>query len=306
MSLPFTPPPFVRLALTLRAATPLELPGWLGSTFHGALGQALRHRDAAETHAESPSAARWLRPHHAPLPAWLPVADVPPLALRPPSVAARRRHLSPGAPLRFELVALHRDPTSLTALLEALTTQLPELDFGRERQRVRVEALRSAGRPLLVDGALTDLPLRETVAPLQAPPTPRVLRFATHTPLVLRRDGALLERPRPYDLALAAARRLAALQAAYGEPPAEVHLVELAERLTRDLELVDGQWSPFREKRYSARQRRRHPVHGSLGGALLRGEVAPLAALLHAARPFGLGKGTALGLGAFDVSLSAD
>ena len=75
MSLPFTPPPFVRLALTLRAATPLELPGWLGSTFHGALGQALRHRDAAETHAESPSAARWLRPHHAPLPAWLSAAN---------------------------------------------------------------------------------------------------------------------------------------------------------------------------------------------------------------------------------------
>ncbi|MBX3248528.1 MAG: CRISPR system precrRNA processing endoribonuclease RAMP protein Cas6 [Myxococcales bacterium] len=62
------------------------------------------------------------------------------------------------------------------------------------------------------------------------------------------------------------------------------------------------QWRRFRGERWSSRQRRRHRVEGTLGHARFEGPTARLGQVLRWTEPFGLGEGTALGLGGFVVS----
>lgn len=296
-----TPPPFVRLSVELEATTPLVLRGWLGSTLHGAIGHALRRRDGAESFESSPSYRRWMEADHPPLPGWMATGRVAPLVLRPPPVVAERRHLAKGDRLVIELVCLHRDPTSIGALCEALE-RLEDRGFGGRDQRLRLASIRSGGRELVQNHRVVEMPIVEHAdAPTDSPPA---LVLEARTPLALRREGQSLTNPHPLDLALAALRRIVSLRFAFDAPLAEFHLGDLADALTRDVEVDRSEWRRFHDERWSSRQHKAHQVDGVLGTTTLRGDLGPLAALLARAEPFGLGKGTALGLGSFVVAHS--
>lgn len=299
-----TPPPYARLRVELEALTPLVLRGWLGSTLHGAIGHALRRHDRADSFDASPSYRRWMEANHPPLPPWLATGRVAPLVLRPPPVIAERRHLAAGHRFAVELVCLHRDPSSVTALCEALN-RLPERGFGGKEQHVRVTSIRSDGLELLRDDRIVDVPIVERVATSAPSDEPNMLLVEARSPLSLRREGQLLDEPEPLDLALAALRRLLSLRYAFGGTPSELHLGDLAEELTHDVRVARSEWRRFRGDRWSSRQRKAHRVEGALGSATWVGRVGPLGELLRRSEPFGLGKGTGLGLGSFSLAMSS-
>lgn len=294
-----SPPPFVRLRVELEATTSLTLRGWLGSTLHGAIGHALRRHDRADSFDASPSYRRWMETDHPPLPAWVATGRIAPLVLRPPPVVAEQRHLPKGERLVTELVCLHRDPASIGALCEALCG-LSERGFGAKEQFVRVGSIRSAGRELLQNGRVVEMPVVERVETDSE--VARELVLEARSPLVLRREGQLVAEPDPIDLALAALRRVISLRFAFDAAIEEFHLGDFADALTREIEPAHAEWHHFRSERWSSRQGKAHQVDGVLGTATFHGEVTPLAQLLTRAEPFGIGKGTALGLGSFVVA----
>lgn len=300
------PPPFVRLRVEAEAVTPLVLRGWLGSTLHGALGHALRRRDSASAFDASPSYRRWMEADHPDLPSWVATGRVAPIVLRPPPVVAERRHLPQGERFVVELVCLHRDPASVGALCEALL-RLPERGFGARDQHVRVTSIRTGRVELIRDGHIADMPVLEQIdlSTSADGPEPTTLLVEARSPLMLRRQGQVLDAPQPLDLALAALRRIVSLRFACGSPTGELHLGDLADDLTREVDVNRSEWRRFRGDRWSSRQRRTHRVEGVLGSVTILGRVGPLAELLRRVESFGLGKGTALGLGHFVSAASA-
>lgn len=306
-------PPRIRLAVSLRARADSHLSAWTGSMLHGALGHALRRVDDVDRFEASPSYRAWMEADggHGVKAAGVGTASA--LVLRPPTVSGPGRNVGQDEILDFEVMAFRRDPKNVAALIEALT-HVGSQGLGPDHVHFDTSRITSGDVALWRDGRLVDLPAVDRHDPaVGLPALPAALTVALVTPTSLRREGEILREPELLDVVLAAARRLLAIAATWGEVDEVPHLGQVAQRACAPWELVEADWKPFDARRWSSRQQRRHPVSGVLGHARYkvrmgaRGEDVALAAtLLQRAALVGIGKGTALGLGAISVFAGTD
>lgn len=293
-------PPVIALDIRFEALEKVRLSGWLGSVLHGALGSALREvacsDGCAGRHDREPERCAWARLLEAPArPAGVSerVAAMAPrrLWLRPPPPDDALA-LEPGDELRFGLGLVGSAERDLGALLTALE-RMAVTGIGRQRGRMRLVRVGSGGRVVWEGGQVRGRPV--PAEPPGIPSGPLVLR--TRTPLRIVRDGRI-EAPRFADVVGAAARRLVALAAFYGRGEPDVRAGELQAAASCHRARIEAVWEPFRADRYSARQRRRHPMEGHVG-AMWIDDPGPFRPLLAAAVPYGIGKGTSFGFGVF-------
>jgi hypothetical protein len=276
------------LRFELRAAGRVELPGWLGSTLHGAVAAALKRRccppGCAARHAERPCAyARLLEPPPAPrgVPPRLAAMAPLPFVLRPPAPGPARV-LRDGEPLDFALALIGRAGDESGAVMAAVE-EAGRRGLGRGRGRLalaRVAIERGPLAPAAAGGRVT---------------------VRTVTPLRLYERGKLVREPGLAELAAAAARRLEALDAFHGAAAMSV-AEETLQDVLAGAAVERAAWAPFHVTRFSSRQDRRHPMDGVTGECTVTGASRDLALLLRAAAAAGIGKAATFGFGSIEVA----
>jgi hypothetical protein len=295
------------LDVTLRAIEELRLPGWIGSTLHGALGTALAaatcspacrrgHALGARPCAYSrlfvePAAPGMregviagMRPH--------------PLVLRPPP-PAEPRILAPGDRLAFGLTLIGRAIEDLGPLVAGLEG-MAQRGLGKRRGASRLEKVESRGQ--LVFRPPRTLRGPEPDVPTSPPDVLHALRVRSATPLRLYREARPIRQPSFADLVEAALRRHDALAALNGEPVVPL-LAPASKALdaARQVKVAGAEWRTFSVPRYSSRQKQKHLMAGAQGFAIYEGPIAPCWELLELATRIGIGKATSFGFGLIEI-----
>lgn len=286
-----TPPPSVTLRARYHARESVSLPAFLGGTMHGALGHAIE--------AVGGSADGILGRRTAPDDAPAFVRASPPSAcVMIPPPPGRARTLHAGEALELAVLLVAPDAPRIGVVLAALE-KLGTRGLGRGRGRLALDrVVDGSGRLVWKGGQVVEAPAPD-VGVRASGVGPWTVR--AHTPLHLVRAGGLVACPTAADLVLAAARRLVGLAWTYGEP-VEAELQELKRETSADLAGgVAGDWSQVRGERWSERQRRRHPVEGVMGVLAMPPRIERYLPLITRALRFGVGKGTALGLGQLEL-----
>ncbi len=298
-------PPVYRLQVELRSKAEARLPGWLGSTLHGALGGALRaatcSRSCAAKHPVEPRRCPYVRlfePVAAPegTPAWIAASPAPRLAICPPA-PDDPRVLAAGDHLAFSVLLLGDAAAGDVGYLLAALERMAAHGLGRGRGRFELTRVTSGTETVWEGGSVTGRPERATPADIAG----LGLVLSTNTPLRVVRGGELV-RPRFEDLVGAAARRVVSLAVLAGEPNAgELRIDALVTGAATHRARIEASWEPFHTRRWSSRQRRAHAMHGYLG-ELRVDDAGPYLDWLRAGALAGIGKGTALGFGHVELS----
>lgn len=123
------------------------------------------------------------------------------------------------------------------------------------------------------------------------------------TPLRMLEGGRLV-RSVPFPLLFRTLfRRVQALQVFWGEETMQPGLRETLYDLADRVQLTGERWVLHEEARYSTRQRRMVPLTGILGEAWYEGEMMPLLPYLELGTWVHVGKGSAVGLGAYRLDV---
>ncbi len=299
-------PPVLSLVVRLAATERVQLPSWLGSMLHGAIGRALRRVACSEQcharHAAQRDRCAYARLFESPSPPRAASERVAAMAphrmwLVPPA-PAEPRDLEAGRTLDFEIRLVRSGEADLGWLLAALE-RMATKGLGRRRGRMRLDGVSSEGKPIWQAGQARGRPA-SIVTPV-LPSGPIVLR--TVTPLRIVRDGSV-QPPRFEDLVAAAARRIVAIAAFFGSGEPALNIAELRAAAAAHRARIDAVWSPYRMVRYSSSQSRRHPMEGHTGEMTID-DAGPFADLLSAAAPLSIGKSTAFGFGAYELRSGA-
>ncbi len=321
---------YVTLDVTMTAEAAAHLPPYKGSTLRGAFGHAFR-RVACPFRACPPCLVPKTCPYTyvfetpprdetgwtARLPA------VPhPFILEPPP--GDRTVYAPDEAMTFGLVLIGRAIDFAPYFVVALR-EMGRAGLGRGRARWRLARItdRAAGATLY-DGA-TDaerLLAQPTVHfPSLAPAFPSLAPAASsrsgggegegegaqvtvrfETPTRLKYDGHLNDKPEFHVLMRNLLRRLSALATCHCGFTLDVDFRDLIRRAeqvaTRSADLRWVDW-----ERYSARQDARMTLGGFVGTATFAGDLAPFTPFLRLGEVVHVGKGTAFGLGKYQLSL---
>jgi hypothetical protein len=305
----------VRLRVTIRAAEPLDLPAYKGSTLRGALGVSLKRlccaarRRSCEScslrfsclyvylfetplSAEGQDAERY---RNAPHPFVLQVKRDAPL------------RLGPGDEWSFQMTVVGRAIEWLPFVAAALR-KMGELGVGKGRGRfdlVRIAALNGTGVAveILYNGESFSFPSFQLDANGSVPARwSRRDRFRVRflTPLRLVFRGELVRAPEFHILAGHLARRLELLERFHcrGESGLDTKAVIEA---AREVELLENSTRWYDWERYSHRQGRKMRLGGLVGEAVYRGDPSRFEPLLTLGNWVNVGKNTSFGLGRYEV-----
>lgn len=294
------------LDVALRAREELLLPGWTGSTLHGALGTTLAAVSCSpaclRSHALGARPCAYSRLFEEPVPRGDEKGVIAgmrphPLVLRPPA-PGEPRALGAGDRFGFGVTLVGPAIGDLRPLLAALE-EMASRGLGKGRGSARLESVSSAGKVVFRPPRTLRAPAPDGGRELAGG---RAVRIRATTPLRLYRAGELIDEPTFGDLVDAALRRYEALVTYHGEPEAPplgeaCRAVEPArEVVARELE-----WRRFRAIRYSSRQDQKHPMAGVMGRATYEGAIARYGELLEVATRIGIGKATSFGFGLIEL-----
>ncbi|MEW5892434.1 MAG: CRISPR system precrRNA processing endoribonuclease RAMP protein Cas6 [Pseudomonadota bacterium] len=286
--------PMLRLHFGLRAAEPLRLAGYAGSTWHGALGHALL--------ALAPASAELLYGSES-------VGDVPrPMVLLP--YASGPEH-APGAGLGFSLT-LFGPAVEHAAVVALAVEHLAERGLGTRHARLRlmqasVELADGTLQPWLGPaGVAAAVPAPVTAAEVAAlwsgwPARRAVLAFDTR--LRLKHASGLLRSAPPARVLLQRLlERVSALCLHYGAGlPLPEDLVRAVLAVAESV-AVEGQGLRWQEwERLSGRTGMRMPFGGLVGRLAMRGNLAPLLPWLGLGEWLHLGSKSSFGLGHYTL-----
>lgn len=291
MNVPPVAPTTITLTVELDALEPLRLPGWLGSTLHGALGWAM-----AEVDAESPLLRIPEPPQGAP--GFVRAMGTPPLLVAPPPPGSPRE-LAAGEPLRFDLVLVGSARRELRTLLRALR-RLGEAGLGEGRGAATLVRVYDRAGTIASGGKIHREPVVDELAVPAGPPSGS-LTVRTVTPLRLEHKKEVLDVPELADLVGAAARRLLSVAALHEGRVVDLRVDELVERVRGSSRIVEHGFEPFVVERWSERQQKRHEMTGTHGWVRYEGGLAEARGWLLAAQRLGIGKGVAFGFGRIDL-----
>lgn len=134
------------------------------------------------------------------------------------------------------------------------------------------------------------------------PVVPRLGESVTITwirPVRALRTGRPLTAMNFEDLIFAILRRIKALESYYGKGPVS-DFQDLLDKV-KDIKCEPKELMWVEDHRFSRRQRRSVSLSGLVGSMVLRGKLEPFGELLALGRDLGVGKGTALGLGRYEI-----
>jgi hypothetical protein len=304
--------PYVRLAFTLRAEAPAELPEYQGSMLRGAFGHALR-RMVCVMGREQPCATCRLRRECVYTRLFETfVEGEPPPFLRGLPTSPRpyvfeprggARNLAAGDALAFDLVLVGQ-AADLQAFAILAVERMAAAGLGRARHRFALEGV-ACREP---DGSWREVLGGAGLAPAtpglpagELPDASRaLLRFLTPTRLKIH--DHLVATIGFRALAFAMLRRALEL-AHFHVPGATVDwtfrpLLEAAGAV--EVRAANLRWRDWR--RYSNRQQSTMSLGGFVGELELAGDLAPFAPLLRAAEVLHVGKGATFGLGRMEIA----
>ncbi|HEY6323093.1 MAG TPA: CRISPR system precrRNA processing endoribonuclease RAMP protein Cas6 [Thermoanaerobaculia bacterium] len=303
--------PYVRLAFTLRALAPAELPEYQGSMLRGAFGHALRTMVCVMGREQACAGCRLRREcvytrlfetfvEGAPPPLMRGLPTSPrPYVFEPRGDA---RQLAAGATLGFDLLLVGQ-AADLQAFAVLAVERMAAAGLGRARHRFAVESVtcrepEDGRRELLAGGGLApgavELPAGELPDPSRA-----CLRFVTPTRLKVR--DRLVATIGFRALAFAMLRRTLEL-AHFHVPGAAIDwsfrpLLQAAGAV--EVSAARLHWRDW--QRYSNRQQCEMSLGGFVGELELAGDLAPFGPLLRAAEVLHVGKGATFGLGKMEI-----
>lgn len=190
--------PYVRLAFTLRALAPADLPEYQGSMLRGAFGQALRRMVCVMSREQERAACRLRRECvHTRLFETFIEGEAPPLLRGLPTSPrpfifeprGEARHLAAGEDLAFDLVLIGQ-AADLQAFAILAVERMAGAGLGRARHRFALQSVACRepdGRRLDVLGGAGLSPVIPSLPTSELPDTSRVLlRFLTPTRLKIR------------------------------------------------------------------------------------------------------------------------
>jgi len=305
------PVPYVRLAFTLRALAPADLPEYQGSMLRGAFGHALR-RMVCVMGREQPCSTCRLRREcvHTRLFETFIEGDPPPLLRGLPTSPrpfifeprGEARHLAAGEDLAFDLLLLGQ-AADLQAFAILAVERMAEAGLGRARHRFTLASVACRepdGRRLDVLGTAGLAPATPSLPTSDLPDASRaLLRFVTPTRLKIR--DHLVATIGFRALAFAMLRRTLEL-AHFHVPGADVDwtfrpLLDQAANV--QVKAANLHWRDW--QRYSSRQKTKMSLGGFVGDLELIGDLAPFAPLLRTAEILHVGKGATFGLGKMEI-----
>lgn len=324
------------LTVHLRAEERAEIPPFIGSALHGALGRAVwtvvcafpRRRECGGcllvSHCVYPRLFEPRAPDVAELRGLGIQSEAPrPLALGPEEgwtrKSGRPHRLAPGDPLPFRITLVGRAIHDLAYILVALG-RMAERGLGRSlgvadrdsaaetdgsptsrHGRFRLERVDDAASGTRIFDAESERVSKPRESMVPASPPPEAVEVVFVSPLRLKRNGRFTTRPSPAEVTRALARRAISLSTLYGEGGMAVWSGESAAvRAAESLTVESLETSLVHVERYSARQRARMSLPGIVGRARWRGgALRELWPLLLFGEVVQVGKGTALGFGRY-------
>lgn len=284
--------------LTYQAITPIHLPAFTGSMWHGALGHALRESVCCQQrpHHADDLYQRWFKPQAN--------VSVAPQALKvrnPPVPYIFRvsfdhaKTYQPNACFSVNFLLLQASDEDFTDLLTVFR-HIGKKGLGKKQGKarlLRVEQCFAEQSVLLYANDLCFLPTALSMPSLPICPEQAVLRFIT--PLQLSDPHKPLNAER---LLMGLIRRISLLHQCYAPNDLALDffaLKQCAQSIEMITDLQQVHW-----QRYSSRQKKSHPLSGYVGTIILTGEyLSVFWDYLYWGQWLHLGKQTSMGLGRY-------
>jgi len=317
-----------RLSFELEALDPISLPSYKGSTFRGGFGHAFKKSSCALRLRECDSCLLREKCAYSYVFETPPPSDTAimrkypraphPFVLEPPE--EERSLYRPGEPIVFGLTLIGRAIEYLPYFIYSFNL-LGEMGMGRGKGRFtlkRVRALthppasqttaeRREHAPPIYDGEskkLNMVPLSVAWQDLleeRPPPPDDRITVSFRTPTRIRYNGRLTLELEFHVLIRNLLRRISTLSYFHCGESLEVDFRSLIERaegiVSEDRHLRWHDW-----ERYSGRQDTRLKMGGFVGSVSFRGDVESFWPYLVLGRAVHVGKGTAFGLGRYEIS----
>lgn len=305
--------PYERFRFSLRLTGRTTLPGYKGSVFRGAFGNAFRKVVCIQRAGDC--AACGMRDRclyravfEPPAPSGFPDAGKysnapPPYIIVPP--LTDRRTFEPGETLGFEFILMGPSVNALPYFLFAFT-ELGRMGLGRDRGKfelVRVEVLENGSAAQIFDGATGTLrSFDPTVHILERPGDDGREAVSLHllTPLRIKvKNDLVTELAFPLFFERLA-ERLRLLGAFYGSSDRLPDLSPLA-ALAGEVRTTEDSLHWHEWERYSGRQKTTMNFGGLMGKISFAGSLGPLMPCLRLGEHLNVGQQTTFGLGRFRI-----
>lgn len=279
---------YLPIKISLISMETAVLPSYLGSTLRGAIGQAL-HQDA--------DAFNYLYKNRV-------LNDngqdiVNPYLIVPPAISDACYHT--GEELSFYIYLLGDAERYVQQLINALQ-KIKRLELGASRYPFELKKMVHSLEQRIIwqKGFFNAAAARGATLPYRCLSDIREMTIYAHTPLRIRRNGALLEDIDFPTIIRNITSRLEAIAARYGGwvDRAEAERIQtLSEKVT----IIQNHLELKNMKRYSNRLGEKMDFSGLLGSIQFEGELTPFVPWLYAAQILHIGRNTTFGMGRIEV-----
>ena len=309
---------------TLKALEPLILPPYKGSTLRGGFGAAFRRivcviRDKECSDCLLKGKCVYSYIFETPPPADTAIMRkykaVPhPFVIEPPF--ERKRVYRPGEELLFGLVLIGRAIDYLPYFIYTFD-ELGRTGIGKGRGRFELKTVTSHESPVTSEGIGNIIYTSETkiltgfgTTTLELPespfgpadPTPNRLTLSFLTPTRIAYDGSLTLDIEFHTIIRSLLRRISLLSYFHGNSNA-IPAFDFKGTIesAKAVETVDKNLRWYDWERYSSRQEQRIDMGGFVGEITFEGDLRPFMPLIKAGEVLHVGKGTAFGLGRYEI-----
>jgi len=299
-----------RLAVTLAAREPARLPYYKGSAIRGGFGLAFRRVACPYPRRECANCLLrqqcvWSYVFATPRPEDSTIMrkyeTIPhPFVIEPPD--DDKTEYGTGEELGFTLVLVGRAIDAVPYFIYTFE-QMAEQGLGAGRARFEVRGIAQDGQ-VFYDGHAKSIlsPVKSVTLTFDGDrEAARTARVRFRTPVRMTFEGRMARRPQFHVLFRSLLRRIGLL-AYFHDQPMEIDykgLIRRAETIvTTRASFATMQW-----RRYSTRQARAIEMQGVMGSATYEGDLEPFIPWLRVGEVLHVGKGTAFGMGKYEMEV---
>ncbi|MEA4845909.1 MAG: CRISPR system precrRNA processing endoribonuclease RAMP protein Cas6 [Clostridiaceae bacterium] len=279
---------YLPMKISLVSMGTAMLPAYLGSTLRGAVGQALQHDTIAFNYLYN---NRTLSKDGQDI--------VNPYVIVPPAINEAPYHA--GEELSFHIYLLGEAAQYAQSLINALH-DIQRLGLGASRYPFELKKVMQSldQRVIWQDGLFNVVAARSAILQYRSLSEIKKLTIRTHTPLRIRRDGALLETVDFPIIIRNITHRVEAIVTRYG---GWVDTMEIAriQALSSEVFITQNHLELKNMKRYSNRLEGKMDFSGLFGTIQFEGELTPFVPWLYAAQTLHIGRNTTFGMGRIEV-----
>ncbi len=279
---------YLPMRISLMSKETSVLPEYLGSTLRGAIGQALHHNTIAFNYLYN---NRTLSGDKQDI--------VNPYVIVPPAFNETSFHA--GEELGFQFFLLGEAAQYARSLVNALH-DIQKLKLGASRHPFILKKVTHSldQRVIWQEGLFNEVAARSVIVPYQSLSDIRRLTIRVHTPLRIRRNGALLEIIDFPTIIRNITHRVEAIAMRYGGWVDTMEIDRL-QTLASEISIIQSHLNFKSMKRYSNRLGKKMDFGGLLGTIQFEGELTPFVPWLYAAQILHIGRNTTFGMGRIEV-----